>query len=393
MKRYLLLKNIKFYFLVSFLVLFLTHPISRDGIATYYGTFCPFFLLLWFAYIVGFEVFKLHLKSVFKNVLPFIVLILFCAFSLTYSKDINYGFAKLIGLMFYITPLIIISNYYYDEIFSKENLYLSYLIIILGIILVLILFYLYPIEYDVPSIKKTFLFWSHTGLGNYLGFAILVNFYLLKNVEFNKKLKIAFLITLFLLFLGLMMTAKRGVLYGVILVFALNFVFDRLNKKKRNNLYLKIFGIIIISFTLFYSFPNYFSTSITRFNTVQSFSTTEYNNEYSLGPRVRAIKTVKKEFSENPIAGIGLGGFNAVSESKTYMRYPHNLFLETAVELGLIGLLIMFYILIKGFKKLFLFNKDLFVVAIFYLWLSMTGGGLSDHKILYMLLFINIGKT
>ena len=39
------------------------------------------------------------------------------------------------------------------------------------------------------------------------------------------------------------------------------------------------------------------------------------------------------------------------------------------------------------------FITKIFFVEIFYFWDSMSGGGLSDHKILYMLLFIGRVRT
>ncbi len=135
-------------------------------------------------------------------------------------------------------------------------------------------------------------------------------------------------------------------------------------------------------------FPNKFNSSIERYNVAQSISKEIISNDYSLGPRVRAYKTSIKLISDNPVFGIGLGGYNAITESKISMKNPHNIFLEVTVELGLVGLFIFLFILIKQFKNLFKLNLDLFLVACLYLIASLTGGGLPDHKILYMLLFI-----
>jgi O-antigen ligase len=51
--------------------------------------------------------------------------------------------------------------------------------------------------------------------------------------------------------------------------------------------------------------------------------------------RLRAFEIAESLFLENPIIGVGTGGFGHFSG----LKYPHNIFLEFASELGILGLL------------------------------------------------------
>ena len=53
---------------------------------------------------------------------------------------------------------------------------------------------------------------------------------------------------------------------------------------------------------------------------------------------------------EHPLAGVGTGGFGALAPGELY---PHNLFLEAAVELGILGLLLTVGIVIVCGARLF----------------------------------------
>ena len=49
--------------------------------------------------------------------------------------------------------------------------------------------------------------------------------------------------------------------------------------------------------------------------------------------------TARVTFLEHPLLGLGFGDFSIVSAFTRIAQYPHNLFLETASELGVLGLL------------------------------------------------------
>ncbi len=337
---------------------------------------------------IGIKNFIIFIKQKYKSLIPLFIFLFYCVISLFYSIDFNYGFAKIFSFLIYLIPAILVFSNSKSELLSIKNINLAYFIIFLGLILAIILFSVYPLEYDVKKGTNTFLFWTHNGLSTYLTFSIIVNFFILKNLNLSRKIKNLHLIILFIFVFALVLVAKRILIYSFIILFISYFISYLIKYKKLNYLYTKILGIILISFIIVYMFPNKFNSSIERYNVAQSISKEIISNDYSLGPRVRAYKTSIKSISDNPVFGIGLGGYNAITESKISMKYPHNIILEVAVELGLVGLFMFLFILIKQFKNLFKLNLDLFAIACLYLIVSLTGGDLSSHKILYLLLFI-----
>jgi len=68
--------------------------------------------------------------------------------------------------------------------------------------------------------------------------------------------------------------------------------------------------------------------------------------------RLRAFETAKNLFFENPLKGVGTAGFGHFN----ILSYPHNIFLEFASELGVLGfsafLILAFYAAYLGIKLL-----------------------------------------
>jgi hypothetical protein len=67
--------------------------------------------------------------------------------------------------------------------------------------------------------------------------------------------------------------------------------------------------------------------------------------------------------------GLGSGGFSSLFIWRDWRWYPHNLFFEIIVELGLVGLIIVVLFIIKSYQ---IFNK------------GIQGGSLSDHSALWV---------
>ena len=94
---------------------------------------------------------------------------------------------------------------------------------------------------------------------------------------------------------------------------------------------------------------------------------------------------------EVPLMGIGLGGFKeAVGRVYIDSEYPHNLFLEVWLELGLVGLLILFVwialfckgaatVLLKRKRQDSLFIPILVVALVWFLSLQVSGSWLESR--------------
>jgi O-antigen ligase len=68
--------------------------------------------------------------------------------------------------------------------------------------------------------------------------------------------------------------------------------------------------------------------------------------------RLDMIRVSMIGWSRSPIIGVGPGGFNVEMISVSAIKHPHNLIVEVANELGLIGLIPYLVLLFYGFKSL-----------------------------------------
>jgi len=89
-------------------------------------------------------------------------------------------------------------------------------------------------------------------------------------------------------------------------------------------------------------------------------------------------------FEQNPVFGVGFGRFDMWGE---YGVYPHNIIVEILAEMGIVGLVLIFVLLLNCIfknRKAFMFILFLFM-ALFLR--SMASGGLDSNIILFSLLF------
>lgn len=131
-------------------------------------------------------------------------------------------------------------------------------------------------------------------------------------------------------------------------------------------------------FFFYYFAENIFETSIYR----RILEDPEYYGFSTTRARLWIFSWVL--IKENPLMGIGFGGFRtAGGQEYGYLEYPHNLFLEVWLELGLIGLLILFVwivLLCSGGSKVLLLKKQdslfipiLLVALVWFLSLQVSG--------------------
>jgi len=113
--------------------------------------------------------------------------------------------------------------------------------------------------------------------------------------------------------------------------------------------------------------------------------------------RVQNTKIAIDVFFNNPVLGSGIGSFadlSGVFEGIERMKYPHNILLEIASEMGSAGLLFFCTMLFFAFKKLFFLTKKyrntpyhhlpnaVLAFLIFVFLTSLTGGNI-DNPLLF----------
>lgn len=237
-----------------------------------------------------------------------------------------------------------------------------------------------------------------------LGACLLLIFLL--NTELNKKhLKniLSAVFVLSLCILGMLFTGSRGPILGVILVALSALVFS---DKKLPRKFLIVFKAALI----FYVVLLIFSILPIELNQYRSVNRViEYvtniidvvfrqSGQQDLA-RSMLFNTAYEGFIESNLLGVGTGGFAYLWGSDG--AYPHNIFLEIAVEQGIIGLTILLYILLKSFilskKQLKRVDISVYGYSLNYLWLfgffnAQVSGDISTNILWITLVLLWIRK-
>ena len=97
--------------------------------------------------------------------------------------------------------------------------------------------------------------------------------------------------------------------------------------------------------------------------------------------------------------GLGSGGFSSLFLWRDFRWYPHNIFLEILVELGVVGLILISSLIYFSIKQLFSYKNYNYLSEISAVWISGTlvmffsaqfSGDLNDNRILLMFLSISL---
>lgn len=173
--------------------------------------------------------------------------------------------------------------------------------------------------------------------------------------------------------------ARQGfVLFLAMPLFAYSLFYISKGTSRRLYISLVLLSIFSAGFLFFYHFAgDLFETSIYR----RVLEDPEYYGFSTTRARLWLFSWLL--ILEEPLRGIGFGGFRkAGGQDYGYLEYPHNLFLEIWLELGLFGLLILFLWIVlfcKQGSKVLLERKDslsiptLLVALVWFLSLQVSG--------------------
>lgn len=105
-------------------------------------------------------------------------------------------------------------------------------------------------------------------------------------------------------------------------------------------------------------------------------------------------------FQDNPVLGKGIGSFSINYRGEDIRDYPHNIILETASELGIVGLSVLFLLLLYGILNAYK-NDNLLCYSVFLCFVFMflnanVSGDFNDNRLLFTflaLLFVTWHKN
>jgi len=280
--------------------------------------------------------------------------------SIYYSANPEYGLAKTIEFLTYSSLACFAPFFLFRNLISFERFLKTF--VVLGIILGVFIFFSSPYSLRFYSSNSAYpKFQTNIG-SNYLalqyiiGISILIMlYYFLFKKNLSKKLTLLFILLIGLLSGAMLYAPGKNPIISLFLtvvimtIASIKIDYQKiLIKRKILNYAVLIFvmGAILLS-TVGWMF-------VLR---LQAVLTPGY---YGQVERVENTKIAVDVFLNHPIIGAGIGSFSeyaASFEGIERMRYPHNLPLEIASELGFIGLLFFAFILIYAFKHLIYLTK------------------------------------
>lgn len=104
--------------------------------------------------------------------------------------------------------------------------------------------------------------------------------------------------------------------------------------------------------------------------------------EYSDLERIELINGVL-EAKFNLLYGVGIGGYNLYIKGDDTLYYPHNIFLETYIEAGIVGIVLLFVLLFEVYKNR-RFNKYAYACFLFYFFNAMFSGDISANNYFFV---------
>lgn len=330
-------------------------------------------------------------KKIFQDSIKifnfYFLLITISLLTLLYSSNIEYGLFKIVNLT--INVIILFTLLQYVRQLNKSRL-ISF---IQTIIVITVSTFLFILIFDPFDQSRLYIFeftrWSHVIFSRITALLFLILLILfIYSTKFKDQLilSIIFVLMLYQIYYANMRAATIGIIL-VLLSIIITGILDRRVNEKKIGLFLMT---IILTFILIFLTPTteYFDLRYTETAKVLSGNLPE---EGGINARLIAYEKALNIIKDNPILGIGFGGFNGFEgdEFLSFIKYPHNIFLEFQVELGIFGTLFIFYFLFISWNKLLSINKYILIIWLFTLWLALFAKDISTNLLVFLPLIFN----
>jgi hypothetical protein len=197
-----------------------------------------------------------------------------------------------------------------------------------------------------------------------------------------------------LLFILMVLVGKRGPLLSLFIVFVLMYLFRKENLFKKN-------GYIYVPIILLILFVGVYWRQLLDLATGL---TGAESSRLSIIYRVFMIQLFVKVLNSISLIGLGAGSFAKLSVGQDLRWYPHNVFIETILEAGIVaGLILIFIIFIQMrefllLRKIYINNKQIYEIilhstAIFMFGIinSQFSGDLFTNRIIWVGLGLHMG--
>jgi O-antigen ligase len=374
----------------------------------------PVFFL--FGFISGVIVYKslrgVKIPNIQKRMLlPYAGLVSLMVISLSYTPNLVYGQSKTLEFITLVTlayfgPFVIFMNVFAFERFLKT-------LIAMGIFLSIITlasqgYSYYHFYYWGRSLIRfpTIIGSNYLLVQNIAGMASLIIMYYFLLLIRAAKQKIILIGVLIVFNVALFYAGGKGPILSLFFTILFMLILSVKVKERKLHLldrkYFAYFMLIIAIGGGLILMPGLVVLKRSGIVLSEGYSKDYY--QYYQAERLKNAEVALKLFYEHPIIGVGIGGFSIFSEKTKEeierFKYPHNIILEIASELGSIGLILFITMLVFTMSKLFYLRKkykcskssalaDLLISLIIFSFLtSLTSGDINN-----IALFVWIGTS
>lgn len=227
------------------------------------------------------------------------------------------------------------------------------------------------------------------GAGWLIGTALMFVIFF-KFIESDSLRKAAMIVCLPILAAGLIASASRGAVFATGVAFVCTSLILRQSRKKLTLAGLGVLILLCAAVSLYFLRDMGNGKYRDKIDELVMLSHGK-DTSGSAEKRLEFYRAAIDEFPQHPILGIGLGGWSTYYYGRDERAYPHDIFLEIAVEQGLVGLLafgaflVTIFLAIHGLRKM---SGDYFIVLFGALVLTITAAGFSgnldDDRILWL---------
>ena len=338
----------------------------------------------------------------------FLIFGLLLGISYIYTASPDYGFRKILrfntfAVTMFISPLLIIKS----PADSKRLLSYFYflLVIIIGIMLLQFVYFLKWGDFAI-----VLAYWNRISIpganpiqvSRYLAIGAAMMIALLIRNKPSQSLH--YFAILFVILLSIILSGSRGPLVSIIIG---SIVYAILYERKHSS---RIFGYGILAIGTIITLLLLLPESLT-----QRFFDISQGSVIMTQQGVRRISTIATRFEfwsmslqawfssiTSFFIGLGAGSFSSLFIWRDWRWYPHNLFFEIIVELGLIGLVIGVLFIIKSYQIInkgiqrgsFTDHSALWVAGTVVMFIAAQfSGDINDNRILWMFIGISIAST
>ncbi len=329
--------------------------------------------------------FKFDFRNILKNysnLKYYFFLTLIAAITTIYSSNYSYGILKLLNLILNI-PILILLTDFIRNINENKAIQIMKILLPFTIISFILVILIQPFDQS-----KLYVFdltrWSHVLFSRMLSllFLVLLVIFLYSNTK-RRQFYIALILflVLFQIYYANLRAATIGIIIFSFIIIIYAKIMNHLNYTKIKFLLLVFLSTIIMIY--FFPTSSYFNA---RYTEPAQIFYGKLPNDGGMNARFQAYQKAIEVIYNNPIMGVGFGGFNNYNNDDllSWIIYPHNIFLEFQVEMGIIGSLFFLFYLGKMWRFLSSLNKYILFIWLFTLWLALFAKDIPSNLIVFL---------